>query len=97
MRSRCRSPRCRKTCAAVGEDEFKRLFGRYFAPHNRLLAEVALGTRRLLIWELGEAGNQLAGQYYIEVDGRFLLDDVPNEERARLEGALQQYRAKRRP
>ena len=79
---------------SIGEDGFKQLFARYFAPQNRLVAEVALGPRRLLIWDLGEAGNQLAGQYYIEADGKFLLDDVPDPERAQLQQVLQAYRAK---
>ena len=72
----------------VGEDEFKRLFGRYFAPQNRIVMEAALGKRRLLIWDLGEAGNQLAGQYFVELDGKFVMDDVPNEERAKLQRLL---------
>ena len=77
---------------AVGEDEFKRLFGRYFAPQNRILMEAALGKRRLLIWDLGEAGNQLAGQYFVEVDGKFVMDDVPNEERTKLQRLLEAQR-----
>ena len=39
----------------VGEEEFKRIYGRYLAPENKLVAEVALGPRRLLVWDLGEA------------------------------------------
>jgi hypothetical protein len=77
----------------VGEDEFKRLFGRFLAPDNRLVAEVAIGPRRLLVWELADAGSQLAGQFYVEVDGKFLLDDVPSRERAQLRGVLRRYRA----
>ena len=79
--------------AAVGEEEFKRVYARYFAPANRLVAEVAVGAHRLLIWELGEARRQLAGQYYVEIDGRFLMDDVPGETRAQLQRVLQAYRA----
>ena len=78
---------------SVGEDEFKRVFGRFLEPGNRLIAEVAIGPRRLLVWELSEAGNQLAGQFYVEVDGRFLLDDVPSRERAELRRVLRRYRA----
>ena len=77
---------------AVGEEEFKRVFGRYFAPENRLIAEVALGRHRLLVWDLGEAGNRLAGQYYVEVEGRFLLDDVPSRERSELRRLLEEIR-----
>jgi hypothetical protein len=76
----------------VGEDEFKRLFGRYFAPQNRIVMEAALGKRRLLIWDLGEVGNQLAGQYFVELDGKFVMDDVPNEERAKLQRLLEAQR-----
>jgi hypothetical protein len=81
---------------AVGEDEFKRVFGRYFAPENRLIAEVAAGRHRLLVWDLGEAGNRLAGQYFIEVGGEFLLDDVPSRERSELRRVLQDYRSGKR-
>ena len=77
----------------VGEDEFRRVFGQYFAPANRLVAEFAIDSHRLLVWDLGDAGNHLAGQYYVEVDGRFLMDDVPNETRAQLRHVLQAYRS----
>lgn len=76
----------------MGEEEFKRFFGRYFAPENRLLMEAAIGRHRLLVWDLGEAGNQLAGQYYVEVDGKFVLDDVPNKQRSNLQRVLEAYR-----
>jgi hypothetical protein len=77
---------------AIGEEEFKRVFGRYFAPENKLIAEVALGPRRLLVWDLGEVG-QVAGQFYIEVDGKFLIDDVPSRERSELRRILNGYRS----
>jgi len=54
--------------------------------------EIAIGNRRLLIWDLAEGTHQLAGQYYVEVDGRFLMDDVPGKERAALTRVLQSYR-----
>ncbi|HKQ29422.1 MAG TPA: hypothetical protein VJT77_12535 [Burkholderiales bacterium] len=76
----------------VGEEEFKRLFGRYFAPRNRILMEAALGKRRLLIWDLGEVGNQLAGQYFVELEGKFVMDDVPNDERTKLQRLLESQR-----
>jgi hypothetical protein len=81
---------------AVGEEEFKRIFGRYFAPENRLIAEVALGRHRLLVWILGEAGEELAGQYYVEVEGRFLMDDVPSAERSELRQVLERIRGQGR-
>ena len=81
---------------SVGEAEFRRLFGRYFAPENRIVMEAAIGKRRLLVWDLGEAGHQLTGQYFIEVDGRFRMDDVPHEERSKLQRVLEETR-KRKP
>jgi hypothetical protein len=78
--------------AQVGGEEFKRVYARYFEPGNRLMAEAAIGKRRLLVWRLGQAGGQLAGQFFVEVDGRFVLDDVPSPERQRLERVLREYR-----
>jgi hypothetical protein len=77
---------------SVGDAEFRRVYARYLAPENRLVAEIAMGERRLLIWKLAGA-EHLAGQFYIAVDGRFLLDDVPSEERSKLRRILQAYRA----
>lgn len=76
----------------VGEEEFRRVFERFTAPQNVLLAEVAIGDHRLLVWHLGEPAERLAGQYYVEVAGRFVMDDVPNETRANLRRVLQAYR-----
>ena len=78
---------------AVGDDEFKKVFGQFLSPKNRIAAEIAIGKHRLLIWELGEAANHLAAQYYVDVEGRFLLDDVPSETRANLRRVLQSYRS----
>lgn len=80
---------------SVGEDEFKRVFAQYFTPENRLLAEIAIGRHRLLIWELRQAAQpaHLAGQYFVEVEGRFLMDDVPSEARSSLRRVLEAYRA----
>jgi hypothetical protein len=76
--------------ASVGDAEFKRVFAQYLG--NRIVYEIAIGPRRLLIWDLAEAAHHLAGQYYVEVEGRFLMDDVPSAERARLTRVLQSYR-----
>ena len=84
--------------AQVGEEEFKRVFGRYFHPENRLVAEYRLGVHRLLIWDLGEEAHHLAGQFYVEVeDGKFLMDDAPSEQRSRLRRVLQDYRRGKAP
>jgi hypothetical protein len=77
---------------SVGEDQFKRLFGRYFAPDNRILMEAAIGKHRLVVWDLGEARHQLAGQYFVEVEGRFLMDDVASAERSKLQRVLEAQR-----
>jgi hypothetical protein len=77
----------------VGAEEFKRVFGQYLAPENRLVAEIAIDQHRLLVWELADAGKRLAGQFYVEVDGKFLMDDVPNATRLRLRRVLDAYRS----
>lgn len=79
--------------ASVGEIEFRRVFSQFLFPENTLVAEVAIEAHRLLIWKLGEAGNRPAAQYYVEIDGRFLIDDVPNAVRARLRVILNAYRS----
>jgi len=78
----------------VGDEEFRRVYARYFEPGNRLMAEAAIGPRRLLVWELGQAGGELAGQFFVEMDGRFVLDDVPHPGRIELQKVLKQFRAK---
>jgi hypothetical protein len=75
---------------SVGDEEFKRVFAQYL--QKRIVAEIAIGPRRLIIWELAEASNQLAGQFYVEAEGRFLMDDVPSEARSNLRRVLQSYR-----
>lgn len=85
---------------SVGEDEFKRVFTQYFFPENRLLAEIGIGSHRLLIWQLKDGApqsSQLAGQYFVEVEGRYLIDDVPNATRANLRRVLEAYRAGKIP
>jgi len=78
---------------SVGAEEFKRVFAQYLAPGNRLIAEVAIDRHRLLIWDLREGATHFAGQYFVEVDGRYFVDDVPNDTRARLRAVLNAYRA----
>ena len=81
---------------SVGEDEFKRVFTQYFFPENRLLAEIGIGSHRLLIWHLQDGAAQssrVAGQYFVEVEGRYLIDDVPNPTRANLRRVLEAYRS----
>jgi hypothetical protein len=77
---------------AVGEAEFRRVFAQYASPPNRLVAEVVIGERHLLIWDLADAGHRLAGQYFVRAGDGFLLDDAPSPERARLQRVLGAYR-----
>jgi hypothetical protein len=79
----------------VGEEEFERVYQAYLRPESRVYTEIAMGPHRLLIWELGEISH-LAGEYYVEVEGRMLLDDVPSEARTQLRRVLNDYRRARR-
>jgi hypothetical protein len=76
--------------ASVGEAEFKRIFAEYL--RKPVVAEIAIGERRLIIWDLSEAASQLAGQFYVRVDGGFLMDDVPSDARRDLRRVLLAYR-----
>ena len=76
----------------VGASEFKRVYTQYFSPRSRVVAEIVIGRHRLLVWKL-DGSDHLAGQFYAEVGDRFLLDDVPGAERARLRHLLEAYRA----
>lgn len=78
--------------ASVGADEFKRVYAQYLLPQNHVVAEIAVGPRRAILWRLGDANDHLAAQYFVEVDGRFLMDDVPSAERSALEKVVQEYR-----
>jgi hypothetical protein len=82
---------------SVGDEEFKRVFAQYLAPENRLIAEIAIDKHRLLVWDLREGTTRIAGQYFVEIDGRYLVDDVPNDTRTRLRWVLEAYRAGKAP
>ena len=82
---------------SVGEEEFKRVFAQYFFPQNRLLAEIAIGRHSLLIWDLKDGATRIAGQYFVEIDGRYLVDDVPNDARTSLRWVLEAYREGKLP
>jgi hypothetical protein len=75
---------------SVGGAEFRRVFADYAA--RRVVAELAIGERRLLVWDLG---RNIAGQYYVRAGERFVIDDVPSEERSELGRLLVAYRAGR--
>jgi len=76
-----------------GEEEFKRVFAQYYLPENRLIAEIAIEKHRLLIWNLQDSATRIAGQFFVEVDGRYLMDDRPNDVRTQLHRVLEAYQA----
>lgn len=73
----------------VGEEAFRKVYAQY--REGAIVDEYALDAHRLVIWQLP---GHLAGQYFVEVDGRFLVDDIPGETRNRLRRYLRDYRAK---
>ena len=74
--------------------DFRQVYAEYFRPANRVVAELSTGEHSLLVWYLHES-NRYAGQYYVRVEGKTLLDDVPSPERARLRRLLEAIRAGR--
>lgn len=81
---------------SVGDEGFKQVYAQYFTPQNRLVAEVIMGPHSLLVWRLRE-GDRYAGQYYAQVEGKVLMDDVPSEARFRLRRLLEAIRAGKIP
>ena len=71
----------------VGEAEFRRIFAEYAS--RPLVREIAIGDRRLLIWDIGK---QVSGQYFVRVGEKFVMDDVPSEARTELRRVLNSYR-----
>ena len=74
----------------VGESEFRRVFAEYAG--KRVLREIAIGERRLLMWDLD---GPLGAQYFVRAGNQFLLDDAPSAERTELRRVLAAYRAGR--
>ena len=77
--------------ASVGDDSFRQVYTEYFESRNRVVAEVTIGEYSLLVWHLRDP-NRYAGQYYVRVEGRTLMDDVPSLGRARLRRILEAIR-----
>jgi hypothetical protein len=76
---------------AHGDKEFKRVFAEYYAPENQLFAEIVIGPHSLLIWDQ-KRERRLAGQFFVDVNGRYFVDDVPSDTRTRLRWVLEAYR-----
>lgn len=77
---------------AVGEEGFRQVYAQYFLPENRLIAEVGMAGHSLLVWHL-KSKDRYAGQYYVRVEGKMLMDDTPGETRTRLARLLDAIRA----
>lgn len=76
----------------IGDEGFKRVFGAYFYPENRLVAEISIGGHTLLIWHLTQT-DRYAGLFFSDVEGRNLIDDVPSETRSQLRRLLEAWRS----
>ena len=91
---KARFERLRESFAGWSLDDFARAFGRYFAPGNRIVGEAAIGNHRLLMWYLSDT-DYVTGYFFVEVDGKLLLDDVPSDARTRLRRVLEAHRSGR--
>ena len=89
---KARYERMRESFQGWTEDDFRRTYGSYFAPENQILGEVAIGDHRLLMWHLKEA-DHVAAFYLVNIEGRLLLDDIPNPTRNNLRRVLEAYRS----
>lgn len=81
---------------SVSEDGFKQVYAEYFYPENRVVAEVGVGNHSLLVWHL-RAPNRYAGQFYVQIDGKFYVDDRPSPARTALRRLLEAIRDGRLP
>lgn len=91
---KARYERLRESLAGWTEADFARAYGRYFAPENRIVGDAAIGNHRLLMWHLKDT-DYLTGYFLVEVDGKFLLDDLPSETRSKLRQVLEAHRSGR--
>ena len=88
---KARYARLRESFEGWSEADFRRAYGRYFDPENRIVGEISIDSHRLLIWHLRDT-DYLAAFFLVDIEGRLLIDDVPNETRANLRRVLQAYR-----
>ena len=91
---KARFDRLRESLAGWNAADFEHAYGRYFAPGNRIVGEAVIGNHRLLMWYLKDV-DHLAAYYFVEVNGKLLLDDVPSEARAKLRRVLEAFRSGR--
>ena len=91
---KARYERLRESFSGWSKDDFAAAFSRYFAPQNRIVGEAAIGDRRVLMWYLRDT-DYITAYYFIEVDGKMLLDDAPSETRSKLRQVLEAHRSGR--
>ena len=91
---KARFDRLRESLAGWSAADFEHAYGRYFLPENRIVGEAAIGNHRMLMWYLKDV-DHVAAYYFVEIDGRFLLDDFPSEARAKLRRVLEAFRTGR--
>ena len=89
---KARFERLHEALQGWNEEDFRRAYSRYLSPESRIVAEIAIEPHRMLIWRLADI-DHLIGFFFVEVEGKFLLDDVPGERRSRLRRVLEAYRA----
>jgi hypothetical protein len=91
---KARYERLRESFSGWSPEDFARAFGRYFAPENRIVGEAAIDNHRVLMWYLSDT-EYVTAYYFVEVEGKLLLDDAPSETRARLRQVVEAFRANR--
>ena len=88
---KARYARLRESFEGWSEGDFRRAYGRYFAAENRIVGEVSIDGHRLLMWHLKDT-DHVAAFFLVEIEGRVLLDDMPNQTRSSLRRVLEAYR-----
>lgn len=91
---KARYERLRESLTGWTEADFARAYSRYFAPENRFVGDAAIGNHRLVMWYLKDT-DYLTGYFLVEMDGKFLLDDIPSETRSKLRQVLEAHRSGR--
>jgi hypothetical protein len=91
---KARYERLRESLAGWTEADFVRAYGRYFDPGSRILGKATIGKHHLLMWYLKD-NDYLTGYFIVDVEGKFLLDDIPSEARSQLRQVLEAHRAGR--
>lgn len=79
---------------SVGAEGFRKAYAEYFDPGNYIAAELSIGDHSLLVWRLRDA-DRFAAQYYVRVEGRVFMDDVPSAQRNRLRRLMEAVRSGR--